>query len=86
SAQERIGSLAQRATLPSSLALGVLVGLCTFPCSGGIYVAVIGLLASQKSYFQGLGYLLAYNVMFILPLIAILALASNRVVTTKLHQ
>lgn len=86
SAQERIGSLAQRATLPSSLALGVLVGLCTFPCSGGIYVAVIGLLASQKSYLQGLGYLLAYNVMFILPLIAILALASNKVVTTKLHQ
>jgi cytochrome c biogenesis protein CcdA len=52
--------------------------LCTFPCSGGIYVAVIGLLAAQTTYWEGLGYLYLYNLAFVLPLVLILAVASNK--------
>ena len=73
-----------KATLPAAFVLGFLVGLCTFPCSGGIYVAIIGLLAAQTSYWSGVSYLLLYNLMFILPLIIILILASNKYTVDKL--
>ncbi len=69
-----------RATLPAVIVGAFLVGLCTFPCSGGIYVAIVSLLAAQRTFWQGLGYLVVYNIMFILPLLALLALAGNRYV------
>jgi len=67
-----------KATLPAVIIGAFLVGLCTFPCSGGIYVAIIGLLAARGTFLQGLGYLLIYNVMFVVPLIVLLALAGNK--------
>jgi len=67
-----------RATLPATAVGGFLVGLCTFPCSGGIYVAVLSLLASKSTYWTGLGYLVLYNLMFVLPLIVLLLLVGNR--------
>ncbi len=73
-----------RATLPSAFVGGLLVGLCTFPCSGGIYVAILGLLSSQTSYLGGLGYLYLYNLMYVLPLVAILVGIQNRRVSRKL--
>lgn len=76
---ERIGILhrAEKATVPSVFGLGFLVGLCTFPCTGGIYVAVLGLLSVSTTALEGLGYLLLYNVMFVAPLVVILAVASR---------
>lgn len=73
-----------KSTLPAAFVLGFLVGLCTFPCSGGIYVAIIGLLAAQTTYWSGVGFLLLYNLMFILPLVIILILASNKYTVNKL--
>lgn len=73
-----------KGTLPTTFVLGFLVGLCTFPCSGGIYVAIVSLLASKVSFNLGLFYLLIYNLMFVLPLIIILGLSGNRLVTEKL--
>ena len=75
-----------RATLPATLVLGVLVGLHTFPCSGGPYVAILGLLASQTSYWEGVAYLVLYNVMFVLPLVAVLVLALDPVLGGKLRE
>ncbi len=69
-----------RATLPAVIVGAFLVGLCTFPCSGGIYVAIVSLLAAQRTFWQGFGYLLVYNVMFVLPLLLLLGLAGNRYV------
>ena len=66
------------ATLPAAAVGGFLVGLCTFPCSGGIYVAIVGLLAAQTTFLQGVGYLGLYNLAFVLPLLVILAGVSNR--------
>jgi cytochrome c biogenesis protein CcdA len=57
---------------------GFLVGLCTFPCSGGIYIAIIGLLASQTTYLRGVSYLGLYNLAFIAPLLIILAGVGNQ--------
>ncbi len=82
--ENAIVNWAYKATFPATFVLGVLVGLCTFPCSGGIYVAVIGLLQSKISFLKGLGYLTLYNVMFVLPLVFILAAASSKVVTGRL--
>lgn len=62
----------------SAAALGGLVGLCTVPCSGGIYLGILGLLTAETTYLAGVGYLAIYNVMFILPLTAILLLVANR--------
>ncbi len=73
-----------RATLPSAFFGGLLVGLCTFPCSGGIYVAILGLLSSRPSFLGGLGYLYLYNLMFILPLVIILVAVHNRRVSRRL--
>lgn len=74
-----------RGTLPASFVGGFIVGLCTFPCSGGIYVAVIGLLASTQTYMQGMAWIIWYNFIFVTPLIILLLLAANPKMTEKLH-
>lgn len=75
----RAHALIGKATLPATIGAGVLVGLCTFPCSGGIYVSVITLLNAKTTMAWGVSYLALYNVMFVLPLIVILLATGNRV-------
>lgn len=67
---------ARKATVPALVTGGFLIGLCTVPCSGAVYLGVLSLLALQPTAFLGYSYLLLYNVIFILPLVGILALAS----------
>ncbi len=70
---------ALRATTPAAIfAGGILVGLCTVPCTGGIYLGVLSLLAGQSTYGTGVAYLLVYNLTFVTPLLAVLALATSR--------
>ena len=57
---------------------------CTVPCSGAIYLGVLGMLATQATYTEGLAYLVVYNSIFVLPLVAMLAVASSRVVFNRL--
>jgi len=64
-------------TLPSTFAIGVLVALFEFPCTGGIYVAILSILATKSTFLRGIIYLLIYNFAFILPLIAILIISTN---------
>ena len=64
-------------TYPGIAVAGFLVGLCTVPCSGGIYVSVLAMLSTQEAAV-GTTLLLAYNVMFVLPLVLVLAVATNR--------
>lgn len=68
----------QATFLPAVFVAGVLVGLCTVPCTGGIYLGVLALLSAQGSAATGMVLLLLYNVMFILPLVAVLALITRR--------
>ncbi len=74
----RTRQLISQSTVPATAAAGILVGLCTFPCSGGIYVAVITLLNAKTTMAWGVGYLALYNVIFVLPLVAIVLAAGNR--------
>lgn len=74
-----------KATLPAAFIGGFLVGLCTFPCSGGIYVAVIGLLSASQTYASGFAWLIWYNFIFVMPLIILLVLAANPKTVEKMQ-
>jgi len=82
-AHGRMASLMEKASLPSAFVLGSLVGVCEFPCTGGPYLMVIGLLHDRATHLAGLGYLLLYNVVFVLPLAVILLLSSERTLLQK---
>lgn len=75
---------AQKATIPALIVGGFLIGLCTVPCSGAVYLGVLSLLALQPTALMGYGYLLLYNVVFILPLVVILVAASARPTLNRL--
>lgn len=77
-AGQRTNELIKQASLPATVAAGFLVGLCTFPCSGGIYVSIITLLNARTTLGWGVAYLGLYNILFVLPLIFILLAAGNR--------
>jgi cytochrome c biogenesis protein CcdA len=82
-AGEKTNQLIKQATLPTTIAAGFLVGLCTFPCSGGIYVSIITLLNAKTTYSWGLVYLFLYNIVFVLPLAVILLSLGNRVIAKR---
>ena len=67
-----------KATLPAAFVLGVIVGLCEFPCTGGPYLMILGLLHDKATWVSGFGYLILYNLIFVLPLLIILVFASQR--------
>lgn len=74
---DKIKLLLEKATLPTVALAAFLVGLCSVPCSGGIYAAIAALLASKTSFASGFLYLLLYNAMFVMPLLIILLLSFN---------
>ncbi len=82
-AHHKMAELMNKASLPTAFFLGALVGLCEFPCTGGPYLMVLGLLHDQGTYLTGVSYLLLYNLIFILPLVIILALASDNALLEK---
>ena len=84
-AHRKMAELMEKASLPTAFLLGGLVGLCEFPCTGGPYLMVLGLLHDQATYLKGVGYLLLYNVIFILPLAVILLMASDRALLEKVR-
>src|SRR3990167_1537999 len=68
-AHHYLAKLMHRATLPAAFGLGVVVGLCEFPCTGGPYLMILGLLHDKGTYTSGLAYLLLYNLIFVSPLV-----------------
>jgi cytochrome c biogenesis protein CcdA len=84
-AHRKIAVLMEKASVPTALALGVLVGLCEFPCTGGPYLMVLGLLHDHATYYTGAAYLVMYNLIFILPLVLILLIASDQTLLGKVQ-
>lgn len=80
-----MGKLMEKASFPAAFVLGLLVGVCQFPCMGGPYLMVIGLLRDQVTYVKGFGYLVLYNLILTLPLIAVLWLAADKAVLQKVQ-
>ncbi len=61
----------------AGIILGFLIGLCTVPCAGGIYLGAIALLATKVNFFRGLLGILLFNIGFILPLLLIFMVSSR---------
>lgn len=80
-----LARLMEKASLPTAFLLGALVGLCEFPCTGGPYLMILGLLHDSGTYWSGFGYLVFYNLIFVLPLVLILLAASDRAVLDKIQ-
>ena len=80
-----MGRLMEKASFPAVFGLGLLVGVCQFPCMGGPYLMVIGLLRDQVTYFTGFGYLLFYNLILILPLAVVLWIAADKTILDKVQ-
>lgn len=62
----------KKASIPAAIVLGLLVALFELPCTGGVYLAVLSLLADKNTWWQAFGYLVIYNFIFVLPLLVIL--------------
>ena len=84
-AHDAMGKLMDKASFPAVFGLGLLVGICQFPCMGGPYLMVIGLLRDQVTYLSGFNYLLLYNLILILPLIAVLFISADKFLVDKVQ-
>lgn len=67
----------ERNVIVAGAIIGFLIGLCTIPCAGGIYLGTIGLLALKTTFWQGVFNLFIFNIGFILPLAIVFVLASR---------
>jgi cytochrome c biogenesis protein CcdA len=76
SKKEMIEQYISQASLPAAFVLGVLVGIFELPCTGGIYLAILGLMSRSFTLMEGLPYLVLYNIIFVLPLVLILILVA----------
>jgi cytochrome c biogenesis protein CcdA len=63
-----------RASFPAALILGFLVAMFELPCTGGVYLAILSLLANSMTRSVAIPYLLLYNLIFVIPLFIILVL------------
>jgi cytochrome c-type biogenesis protein len=68
----------ERGGLAGMLIAGVLVGICTVPCSGAIYLDIVGVLHASGGGAAGIALLALYNLAYIAPLVILLAVVSDR--------
>ena len=74
----------ERGGLAGMLIAGVLVGICTVPCSGAIYLQISAVLHASGGGATGLALLALYNIAFIVPLLGLLLTVSDRRVLGRL--
>jgi len=84
-AHSAMAKLMDKASFPAVFGLGFLVGICQFPCMGGPYLMVIGLLRDQMTYMSGFNYLLLYNLILIIPLLAVLFISADKLLVEKMQ-
>ncbi len=85
-AHRSIAVLMERASVPAALLLGMFVGVCEFPCTGGPYLMILGLLHDESTFYQGLGYLIWYNLIFVSPLIIALFVAGDERIIVRMKE
>jgi len=76
----------KKSSIPAAIILGLLVSAFELPCTGGVYIAILSLLAVNASYVTGVLYLLLYNCIFILPLLIILIIVCFGYSSQKLEK
>ena len=80
----RMHKAIERGGLAGMLIAGILVGICTVPCSGAIYLDIVAVLNASGGGPTGLALLALYNIAFIAPLVVLLGAVSNRRVLGQL--
>jgi cytochrome c biogenesis protein CcdA len=80
----RLQKAMERGGLTGMLIAGVLVGICTVPCSGAIYLDIVAVLHASGGGLTGLALLALYNIAFIVPLLILLLAVSDRRVLGQL--
>lgn len=85
-AHRGMAELMEKASMPAAFGLGLLVGVCQFPCMGGPYLMVIGLLHDTATYFAGFGYLALYNAVLIAPLAVVLWVAADKTIVDTVEE
>lgn len=80
----RMQKAMQRGGLTGMLVAGVLVGICTVPCSGAMYLQITAVLHASGGGAAGFALLALYNIAFIVPLLALLLAVGNRRVLGQL--
>jgi cytochrome c biogenesis protein CcdA len=68
----------ERGGLAGMLGAGILVGICTVPCSGAIYLDIVAVLNASGGGTTGLALLALYNLAYIAPLVVLLVLVADR--------
>src|SRR3989338_6674855 len=81
-----MAQLMEKTSMIAVFLLGALVGICQFPCMGGPYLMVIGLLHDQVTYAAGFWYLLLYNIVLIVPLVLVLWVAADKAMVEKMQE
>ena len=74
--KNRLSAISVQRPCPAAFALGIFVGIFELPCTGGIYLAILGLMSRSYTLMEGLPYLVLYNFIFVLPLILILLMVA----------
>jgi len=81
-----MAGLMEKTSFVAAFGLGALVGICQFPCMGGPYLMVIGLLRDQVTYLKGFGYLIFYNLILSIPLVVVLWVSADKVLVEKMQE
>lgn len=84
SVRQKANDIAYKASIPAAIMLGVLVGITEFPCSGAVYITILAYLQAKETFLSGTFYLAIYNLMFVMPLIIIYLVSTNRIVVEKI--
>jgi cytochrome c-type biogenesis protein len=82
--QGRLHRAIERGGLGGMLVAGVLVGICTVPCSGAIYIDIVAVIHASGGGTTGLALLALYNLAFIAPLVILLGAISDKRVLGRL--
>ncbi len=76
----------RRTTVGAAFVGGVLIGTCTIPCGGAMYLAVAAVIGGLSSKVYAYTLLTSYNLAFILPLVLLVGLSSSRPVVLKISR
>lgn len=81
----KLTKFVEKASISAAFVLGIIVTLFELPCSLPLYVGSIGLLYENLGRTKVILYLLIYNLMFVMPLLAIyiMTLFGKRIVELK---
>jgi cytochrome c biogenesis protein CcdA len=75
--------IASVTSVPGAFVIGFAVSLFLLPCTSGPYIVILGLLAKEVTRMTGIWYLLLYNLIFILPMLAITYIVYKGISTTE---